>query len=203
MKQCQKVLTKPIQLRKSIFHFLQRWWVICIPFLQRWWVVYITISFFICMTIAAWKNLNPGTFSALAAAFGSIFAALKYKFDRASYQKNLFEERYKIFLEVEKLIEDFNARQRNHDELLQQSHTDGIRCKSYFLFGKKTYDGIKELCDKVSSGSHSRTTPEQNSALAPQKIAEKAAKEDEAAKFVNHFRENILEKFPELKIDIY
>ncbi len=49
---------------------------------------------------------NQSTISLVVAALASIFIALKYRLDQASYHKALFEERFAIF----KVIDDIRAR---------------------------------------------------------------------------------------------
>lgn len=177
--------------------------------IKTWWLgnpfkstpVGLSVGFFIFMIILTCIYPHITSISALVSSFGLIFIALKYKLDQADYHKNLFEERYKIFIEIDKILWDCF-----HEESKDGQKTDWRYCvkrldsiyrKSYFLFGKKTYQFIDEF----------------RKAVVDLKMLEKNANSNEKAvkrvNKANEFLRKLLEgqklsdNFPELKIDSY
>lgn len=160
-----------------------------------------SVGFFIFMIIVTCVYPHIASFGALVSSFGAIFIALKYKLDQTDYHKTLFEERYKIFIEIDTILWDCF-----HEESKDGQKTDWRYCvkrldsiyrKSYFLFGKKTYQFIDEF----------------RKAVVDLKMLEKNAYSNEEAdqkvNKANDFLSKLLDgqklsdNFPELKIDSY
>lgn len=161
--------------------------------------VEMAISFFvlisIVLSIMSLFHYSPEIFSALVASFGGIFVALKYKLDQANYHKALFEERYAIFRKFDEIISDTINNRKGWRELVEEM--DSVYRKSYFLFGKETYQFISELRLAVAEVSHSR-----KGGTISTSLEERAGK---ALEFLIGILDgqNLSEKFPELKIDAY
>lgn len=158
------------------------------------------IFLLICIIFYHFKYYTiPQMWGVPIASFGSIFIALKYKLDQANYRKDLFEKRYAIFLIIDDLLSNINTYDKsNWGEVV--SKLDAIYRKSYFLFGRKTYQFLQEFrqhaCNKSKLSDNSNT--ECKDETKSKKIA--AANE-----FFNRLidGQKLPEKFPELKIDKY
>lgn len=153
----------------------------------------ISLVFFVFMILVTIFFPNSGTFSALVASFGAIFVALKYKLDQVSYHKALFEDRYAIFTEIDKVLWGF-FHGEDWCELVQKM--DLIYRKSYFLFGNKTYQFISEFRQAVIDASHISKDSKDP------KVIEKVNKANE---FLQDLlvEQELAKKFSELKIDTY
>lgn len=101
-----------------------------------------TVSIFLFYYLISkdFSELTRG--SSLVGLIGLIFAALKYKLDQANYQKSLFDERYKLFCQIEEVINRANASDAT-DEGLRM--LDEVINKCQFLFGKVTLEFIIEI----------------------------------------------------------
>lgn len=96
-------------------------------------------------------------------AYASIFVALKYNLDKLNYQRELFEDRFKIFNEIcalqekidrlltsvkaEKEIEKQNKIKSEIHDFLYESHfkLTEIYRRSFFIFNEETRDFIKKF----------------------------------------------------------
>jgi hypothetical protein len=151
--------------------------------LLRLYPIQITIVFFAISLIVEFVFHNSSTLSLLAAAFGSIFVALKYRLDQANYHKELFKQRFEIYMLIDNNLRawagDFKADQKLLDQLNE------VLRASYFLFSKETYDFIKEV----------------RKALIFSRVPGNEWSREFLVKLVDE--ENLPSKFPELKIDNY
>ena len=84
--------------------------------------------------------------STLLSLIGLIFAALKFKLDEAHYQKSLFEDRYKLFCIIEKLMYKANTLKIDDNDL---RIFDEIINKCQFLFGKTTLIFILDVRSRL------------------------------------------------------
>lgn len=130
------------KIRRKIFLLIEKLlnWLRSNPFKTT--PVSMAFSFFMLMSLLTYFNPHEGNFSVLVASFGAIFVALKYKLDQASYNKNLYEERYKIFIMVDGLLRGF-FQDIDHQKAIEKM--DSIFRKSYFLFTKNTYQFISDF----------------------------------------------------------
>ena len=164
--------------------------------------VFMALAFSIIMLIIF--ALYPGktTFGIFAGSFATIFAALKYKLDQANYHKDLFEERYAIFLKINEIALSYH---KDVDDggskitfLGMVDELDSIYRKSYFLFGRETYKFIEEFrklaihwyCMRNRRGVSGELLDQQ--AIVAEKFLEGLCE-----------GQNLSKKFPELKIDSY
>ena len=138
---------------------------------------------------------NPGYLSFLIGSFGSIFIALKYKLDQASFNKTLFEERYAIFLILDEVLSNCFQDLTKNDEKADFRHIskelDSVFRKSFFLFSKKTYKFISDFRQAVLIHVALKDTVEW--------------KKNEAWSFLISLvdKQKLAEHFPELRIDLY
>ena len=180
-------------------------WFFFIRMINSSWVA-ITVIFFLFLVGVFFYKFVTATIkdithwlAILLTSFGSIFIALKYKLDRASYHKNLFEERYTVFSVINKiLLECFQEKDEegnviNWRSLIEQLNS--VYRKSYFLFGAETYAFMNSFRQAVIDYSCLR-----NSGGANEK-----SKAEDARKFLIELidGQQLAEKFPELKIDFY
>lgn len=84
----------------------------------------------------------------------SILTYLKYKLDQANYNKDLFEERYKIFTTVKNIFVSVNKREY---EVMSVAQWEELTLKAYALFGEETYEFIKKFQENATA--HVKTKP--------------------------------------------
>lgn len=151
-----------------------------------------SIIFFIVTALVVTFYHNIGTFSVLAASFGSIFVALKYKLDQANYHKDLFEERYAILVKLDEIIFDFN---NGEDWRILKQKLDSIYRKSYCLFGQDSYQFIEEFGKAIITSTMLRNSTDPN-AIENKKNADE---------FIIDLLDgqNLSRKLSEIKIDTY
>jgi hypothetical protein len=130
--------------------------------------------------------------TALMGIFGLIFTYLKYILDQATYHKSLFEERYKIFLEIDEILSlYFQEKDKNGDIISWHflvEKLDSIYRKSYFIFGKKTYEFIAEFRKAVINSKMKKEQENNSDHIFLRNLLD---------------GQNLSQKFPELKIDLY
>lgn len=184
LKKCQKC---KYRIKLSIFFEKTRTWIFSNPFKKN--PMSIALSFFILMVLITYIRPYDGSFSVLVASFGSIFIALKYKLDQSNYHRSLFDERYVIFLEIQKIIFS-NIETQDWREIKEKF--DNIYRKSFFLFSKRTYNFISQCQLQVLN-------------ILILKSQDTILTFEEARKFIIYLREgqNLSNNFPELKIDEY
>ncbi len=102
-----------------------------------------TLAFFI-ITLVAFYDPVPAKIAGAVSLFGSIFVALKFKLDQASYHKDLFQKRYEIFLVINDVLGDWSREAKSTKEMIGKVSGDLLR-RSYFIFGKHTYEFVKEF----------------------------------------------------------
>ena len=172
-KECNncKCERKLLSIINIIYKWISRNILVTIP------LIIFSITLFIYSFHTSEKIL-----SVLAAFFGLILAALKHKLDKISYQKNLFEERYAIFIKIQEVLSNYH---QGKDYRSLNDELDSIYRKSYFLFGNTTYQFVadfkKAICNSSVDGLE----------------GEKAR--NFLIKLIDG--QNLSKKFPELKID--
>lgn len=182
----------------SCFVRLKRW-IMSNPFKTT--PVQLSIAAFFIMLIVTTLVHNHITLTLLTVSFGAIFPALKYRLDQSNYNKSLFDERYAIFIEIDMLLLDYP---RFLDETLTDNNSwrdvkrklDSIYRKSYFIFGKDTYQFIEKFRKSIIT-FHS---------LRKHTDDPKVKKEiNEIKEFLNGLldEQNLSKNFMELKIDHY
>jgi hypothetical protein len=130
----------------------------------------------------------------LISILGLIFTFLKYILDQNTYHKSLFDERYKIFLQIDEILSlCFQEKDKNGDIInwhFLVKKLDDIYRKSYFIFSKKTYKFINEFRKAVIDF---KTSEKQDDS------------KNNAGVFLSDLLngQNLSQKFPELKIDLY
>lgn len=67
----------------------------------------LSIIFFIFAVVLASYYQEGWAFTFLASSFGSVFIALKFKLDKANYNKDLFEKRYEVFSVIGCVLWDY------------------------------------------------------------------------------------------------
>ncbi len=114
-------------------------------------------------TFTAWFSAIINSIGTVIAAIGLLFMYLKHKLDRANYHRDLFEERYEIFCDVDNILKlsfqdiDDNDNKITCKELRKKLNS--IWRKSYFLFCKDTYQFIDKFRNAVIEKSH-HSSPE-------------------------------------------
>jgi hypothetical protein len=70
------------------------------------WMHCVTLTVFMFLIAACVAIYSPTTpiIGGAVSFFGFIFVALKFKLDQASYNKDLFDRRYKIFLTIDRVL---------------------------------------------------------------------------------------------------
>jgi len=133
------------------------------------------------------------------ASVGIMFVALKYKLDQANYHKDLFEERYAIFLKIDEIFSAYYQR-KNHEMTWQdfKRELDSIDRKSHFLFGVETSQFIGEFREAIIYLTSLEDRERTNDPSIEQKLTE-------ARKFLDNLLDgqSLSDKFLELKIDSY
>jgi hypothetical protein len=169
-------------------------WILGNPFKTH--PIHLACSLFLLIPVIWIFNSSILTFNILLGIFGIIFVALKYKLDQASYHKALFEKRYEIFSVIDEILKEWGGNQIVTNDMLNKINRDLMR-KSYFLFGQNTYGFINEF--RSSLTYHQSKGKEATNSNQLQK------KVDDAEKFLVSFvdRQNLSDKFPELKINMY
>lgn len=157
--------------------------------------VKLTIIGFLIMAFIAMKYPTAPVITSAITFFGFIFVALKYKLDQASYNKDLFDRRYKIFNSLDKVLSEWSIEGKSSRKLINKVSGSLMR-RSYFLFGDETYKFIAEF-------RHSIIYTEQNEYETDDesfKIEIRKAK-NFLVSLVD--RQQLSDKFPELKMKIY
>lgn len=136
---------------------------------------------------------NEGTLSLFIASLGILFVALKYRLDQANYHRELFEKRYEVFNKINYVLfscfHEVDQDLKIIDWKYISKELDSIYRRSYFLFGKETYEFIDQF----------------RKAALNYKMIESGKKKDDATEFLNSLLDGqiLSKKFPELKIDFY
>ena len=115
--------------------------------------VAIAFIIFLSTLIVCIISKNSATATAAIAAFGAIFTALKYKLDQASFNRSLFEQRYKIFCEVQQILFDYQDSQRHSFQDISK-RLDAIYRESYFLFEKRTLKFLIKFRHEIINCTH-------------------------------------------------
>lgn len=141
--------------------FLLLKWISNNPF--RTAPIFMAMLFFGFMCCVTFIHPRIETYAVLASSFGSIFAAIKYKLDEASYNKDLFEKRYEVFSVIEEVLWDYFHPEKTVDlsssgyvmkwKLSLANKIDAVWRKSYFLFGKETEKFIKDFRTSIIDGT--------------------------------------------------
>lgn len=97
---CLLILNNSKKLVLLLIH-----WILNNPFKTT--PILVAILFFGLMCCVTYLQPSISAFAVLVTSFGSIFAAIKYKLDEASYNKDLFEERYEVFSVIEEVLWDY------------------------------------------------------------------------------------------------
>ena len=128
----------------------------------------------------------------LLTSFGSIFIALKYKLDQASYQKDIFEERFHVFTVIDTILFDCFQGKDPRDLKVQ---LDSVYRRGYFLFGMETNKFLTAFSEAVVNFSHYKNSSDPKA----------KAKADKAHEFLKKLlgEQHLAKKFPELNIDLY
>lgn len=153
-----------------------------------------TLAFFI-MTCLAFYDPAPAKIAGAVSFFGSIFVALTFKLNQANYHKDLFQKRYEIFLVINNVLADWCGEAKSTNEMISKISGDLMR-RSYFLFGKQTYEFINEFRRALIWTATNRNETDD-------------LKFREEIKSAREFLVSIVDgqkladKFPELKINYY
>ena len=169
--------------------------------------VLVVIALLISIFLKAHSVIITTLIAASVPLFGFIFVALTYKLDQADYHKSLFENRYKIFVEIDKML--WNC---FHEESKDGQKTDWRYCverldsiyrTSYFLFSKKTYQFIDEFRKAVVDFKILDKNEDSNINEAAK--TEAAQKVNKAKEFLGNLLDGqkLSDNFPELKIYSY
>lgn len=110
----------------------------------RLYCVTITAVMFLITAYIAIHWPSAPTIGGAVTFFGFIFVALKFKLDQASYNKDLFDRRYKIFLTIDRVLHQWCSESRSSRELIAKVSGSLMR-RSYYLFGEETYQFIDEF----------------------------------------------------------
>lgn len=134
----------------------------------------------------------------LIISFGWIFAASTYKLNQATYHKNLFDERYKVYAELLDVLTHYAQEMTVSKEMYIKVSNIDLSMKGRFLFGRETRDFIdkfKSSIIKIHYGLKSDGEVKEQMRL----------KAEEARNFLNPLIDgyNFAEKFKELDISIY
>ena len=172
---------------RSIVHYIIK------PFIA--YLVPVTLLAFFIMTLFAFYNPIPAVIAGSVSLFGSIFVALKFKLDQASYHKDLFQRRYEIFLVINDVLTDWSEKAKSTKEMNSKISGDLMR-QSYFLFGQHTYEFVKEFRKALIYTEESLN--ETNNVTFKEEIKL-------ARNFLGSIMDgqNLADKFPELKINYY
>jgi hypothetical protein len=155
--------------------------------------ILLTILFYLDnQSTPSYKSSPTGWITFAISWIALIFAALKYKLDRATFQKNLFEERYKLFSIIDEVMWDFAFKGTVTKEMTSKMTLDLMR-KSYFLFNKNTYSFIENFRQALINVEHLEETHSDD------------PKVKNARKFLASVvdRQNLTKNFEELKISEY
>jgi len=132
-KECMDCKNK----RKILVRANKTWrWFCGNPFKRTPFIL--AFSFFVIVSIIFCFDRTLVSFSVLVAALGSVFIALKYKLDQANYHKDLFEERYKIFLKLDEVLLCCF-----HDEDKKGNQIPRSKLRSIFLYD---FVNANEVC---------------------------------------------------------
>lgn len=195
-KKCNKCKYQ-VPIKSMISRF--KIWLLSNPFKTT--PVGIAVLFFMVMLGISFYFPNKGSISVLAASFGSIFVALKYRLDQASYNKSLFEERYAIFTKIDELISAYWQQKDTEGNTIDfrffTKELDSIYRKSYFLFGPKTRQFLDDFRKAILDLSY------QKGNNLPDDADKKSIDEAKNLLATLIYQQNLSKHFPELKIDLY
>ena len=144
-------------------------------------------------SLSDWFSAIINSIGTLIALFGIFFMFLKHKLDKLSYHKDLFGERYEVFLEVDEILKlSFQDKDEKDNKITWRElvlKLDSVWRKCYFLFGEETYGFIEEFRKAVIDNG----------------VNSCPLKTKEANKFLATLldRQVLSKRFPELKIDNY
>lgn len=127
--------------------------------------------------------------------FGTIYVALKYRLDQASYHKDLFEKRFEIFMIINDVLMKWSRDARSSKNLYHDI-SGTIIWRSNALFSPKTFEFIKKFREAIifTERMEDEKFPEHgNKQIMDYKV------------FLGSLidGENLIKNFPELKIDSY
>lgn len=163
------------------------------PFMM--YLVPLTVLAFFIMTCLAFSDPAPAKIAGSVSFFGSIFAALAFKLNQANYHKDLFQKRYEIFLVINDVLADWCGEAKSTNEMISKISGDLMR-RSYFLFGRNTYEFVTEFRRALIWTATSRN--ETNDPKFREEI--KSAREFLVSIIDG---QKLADKFPELKINYY
>jgi hypothetical protein len=157
--------------------------------------VTVTVAMFLIAAYIAIHSPSAPTIGGAVTFFGFIFVALKFKLDQASYNKDLFDRRYKIFLTIDRVLHRWCSEGRSSKELIAKVSGSLMR-RSYYLFGEDTYQFIDKF----------------RRAIIYTEQKEHETQDKKFQKEINRARDFLIsvvdgqklaDKFPELKIKSY
>ncbi|HAT1901395.1 TPA: hypothetical protein I8Z61_001257 [Legionella pneumophila] len=164
-------------------------------------IVRVSLFFFFLAVLVSFFIPTKFSITLMATTFASIFVALKYKIDQLSYNKNLFEERYKIYCVVQEIIQGSHLTPKQtayditkyNDQLLAKYDSE-VMNRGIFVFSDKTFDFLVQLRVHLI-----------DLMLAHQKDNESKEKVRAAVEFFSKLtlRKELPKYFSEMKIYIY
>jgi hypothetical protein len=186
---------KIVRVAKNGFKIASTIFMRYVANLIRMHCVTITIAMFLIAAYIAICWPSASTIGSVVTFFGFIFVALKFKLDQASYNKDLFDKRYKIFLTIDRVLAQWCTETRSSKDLIAKVSGSLMR-RSYYLFGEETYQFIDEFRRSII--------------YSEQK--EHETNDEKFKEEIRHAREFLIsvvdgqklaDKFPELRIKCY
>ena len=163
--------------------------------------ILLSVVFFFLILITYLCSSSLISMSMLVASFGTIFVALKYKLDQSTFQKSLFEQRYEIFEDFDKILRNcFNENNKDMGWQDYSAQLDSYFRKSYFLFCRETYHFIVEF--RLAVIAYKMLGDNENNLENSEDNREKY---EQAKSFLMNLvdKQKLSDKFPQLKIDVY
>jgi len=146
----------------------------------------------ICVYVS---NPNSWALGLLTAAFGTMFVALTYKLNQATYHKNLYEQRFQIYKVVDDVMCEWAREGKANRDMIVR--LNDIMRPSYFIFSDKTYQFIKNFRFSIITLAYMLPMPHG--------VTEDSRQVTTAKNFMASLidNENLPKNFPELKIGNY
>lgn len=166
--------------------------------------VFLFILFIFIKTPNSLITYKGSILTTLITSFGFILVALKYKLDQVNYHKDLFEKRYKIFLEIDKILAEYFTYGKVTNDMIRKI-TGSLMRRSYFLFEENTYKFIAEFRKSLITINRLKKSYESYSETYEPNFKKQYDNYIKAEKFLNQYvdGQKLSDKFPELKINIY
>lgn len=111
------------------------------------WVIIVLLFIVITLVLSSvhYFDLNNNQLITVTIAeFALLFSALSISYSKIQHDRSLFEERFKIFSQVNKVVWDVVSRQEVSDIHLETISGDLVH-ESYFIFCSRTYLTIKKI----------------------------------------------------------